>query len=82
MENVAYKCLEVAMKGEYSRGTGGVVFTEKENYEYLLPHEIHPETFKKSLLDMMEEDDGKHFFVVHKDGYNLHVSKIPRMQVS
>jgi hypothetical protein len=79
MERLVAACLQTAIQGEATRGTGGVVFVEGTDLAYLTPAEMirFPEAFFDRLGDMMEQDT-RHFFVVHKDGLNLHVSKIPK----
>lgn len=73
-------CLQVALQGEHERGDGGVVFVEDEHIGYVLLHDVQPDAFRERLAEMVEEDERAHYFVVHKDGLNMHVAKIPRIR--
>lgn len=67
------------MVGEMQRGSGGVVFVEDGNIGYVLIQEVQPVEFREKVEEMFEEDDGQHYFVIHKDKLNLHVSKIQKI---
>jgi len=83
MEQLVAACLQTAALGEATRGGGGVVFVEGEELAYLTREEMGPARFPPAFADklhqMMEDDGARHFFVVHKDDLNLHVSKIPKL---
>lgn len=73
-----YVYLSVA--GEVQQGGPGCTYVDADKGRalYMKTENMNPEAFKKSLRQMQEEDDGKHYFVVTKTENNLHVFKFSR----
>lgn len=77
-ERFIVACLQTAMKGELELGARGVVVVENELIGYARVDALAPAAFRERLAEMVDEDDGRHVFVVHKTALDLHVSKIPK----
>ena len=62
-------CINVAVKGEQSRGSNGAVWYDlsEKKATYLLTTEIFPKELRESLEDMLSDDDNKHFFICVKE---------------
>ena len=79
MEDLAPKCLAVALRGERDRSSGGVVYADEERIGYAFLHELNlPPGFRDELHKDMLDDEDRHYFVIHNVSSQLHVFKMKR----
>lgn len=79
MDKVIDACVITALKGELERGVGGVVFLEAEKVGYVLLEELGEESLREKLVNCLDDDGDKYFYIVHKHENVVHVSKLPRV---
>ena len=64
------------MSGEQEKGGPGVVYFDRDCgvCRYLLLPEVQPDKLRQGIEEIMDTDQ-EHYFVVVKDGLNVHVMK-------
>lgn len=66
--------------GERERGSGGVVFANKEKgiVKYILLQEIESEELRARFEDELTEDGNYHLFIMEEIERVMHIWKLPR----
>ena len=74
----------VAASGEKEKGGPGVVWVDMEKgfCRYMLLHELSSNSLRSGLEEMIENDGGHNYFIVHKSESNAHVFKYPRAEAA
>lgn len=69
----------IAMSGEQIRGPGIVLIdVQTSSATFVLMDDLNPPQFKSKIEEFMHNDGDIYFYMVQKDGLNLHVFKTQR----
>ena len=69
------------LNGIHDRGEGGVLFVKGEECAYRFTSEFTNAEFRCALKDILDKDEGLHFFVVEERDRQLHVLAYPKTRV-
>ena len=81
MANNLHGVFKGILNGIHERGEGGVLFVKGEECAYRFASEFTNAEFRCTLRDILDKDQGLHFFVVEERDKQLHVLAYPKTRV-